>query len=490
VVAAAARRALRRLVFGLRATTARIHAPTFWRFLYAALESRPVIRAAAGTCRALARGQPTTPAALLGRLVPLFETGWPHHLGTPWVNLNVQRFQRRVLREIDGRDPRLRRRPRPRSDSLRVGVLGLLEGAFYFTRQFFEATPAGVEVTAFDLGSRTAVAEPYVAPRVEAYRRFSLGQLDELGSAINAAGLDLLLADVRKPQIYELLDLVDTPCVALLCAEVHLRYHPAVSFHLYPFQQADYFPVGDRLYCGTSRSFLGNDVVYPCCVPYDLRGLDPDLRRRWAEREPLVVFHGRLFKASPPFLDVILGLLCEDDDLELVLMGQDTQGALARIRDSARRNGVGARVSYEGSFGTAQDEKGRLVDPAWRRLFDLLGRARLAPDPWPLAGATTRVEAYAAGAPTAHMGIRLDPASWGRPQHMVTAEHAALLVPAATAYSIGGYREICRRALYDETFADAVAREQADLARRVGDPHAFWRQLLVRYDRWLTTRSL
>ena len=364
-------------------------------------------------------------------------------------------------------------------------MLGRLEGAFYFTRQFFAATPSEVVAFAFDLGSPTPIAEASVAPLVEAYQRFSLAEVGELGGAINAADLDLLLADVRKPQIYQLLDQLETPCIALLCAEVYLRYHAAVSFHLYPFQQADYFPVGDRLFCGTSRSLFGDEVVYPTFVPYDLRGLDPGRRRPWAERDPCVFFHGRLSKASQPFLDVVLDLLREDDDLQFVFMGQDSDGALARILDAARRVGVQARVSYEGAFSTVQDETGSLADPAWETVFDLLGRCRLAPDPWPLAGATTRVEAYAAGAPTVHMGIRTDPASWGRPQHMVTAEHAALLIPRATAFSIEGYREICRRVLYDSEFADAVADEQAELAQRVGEPRSFWQRVLDAYDSWL-----
>src|SRR5215210_4704719 len=251
---ASPRRHGRRLVFAFRGATARIHAPVFWRALYAAWETRAVIRLAALGFRIAGRLGHARPVELLDRVLPIFETGWPHHLGTPWVNLNVQRLHRRIVRELEGSKPGLQRRPRASPDRLRLGVVGILEGAFFFTRRLFEARPGCVDVVAFDLGSGTSAAQSYVGPLVEAYHHFSLDQIEELGGAINDAQLDVVLADVRKPAIYALLDLVETPCVALLCAEVYLRYHPAVSFHLYPFQQADYFPLRHRLYCGTTRT--------------------------------------------------------------------------------------------------------------------------------------------------------------------------------------------------------------------------------------------
>ena len=71
---------------------------------------------------------------------------------------------------------------------------------------------------------------------------------------------------------------------------------------------------------------------------------------------------------------------------------------------------------------------------------------------------------------------------------MVTAEHMALLVPRATVYSIDRYRDLCRRALFDESHAIAVAEEQAAVASRIGDPRAFWQQLLGYYAGWLASR--
>lgn len=483
------RGAARSVVFGLRAATARIRSPWFWRALYAAAESRLAVRLVAAVARRTAPAVGSSPVALVDHALPLFETGWPHHLGTPWVNLHAQRIHRRIVRELEGARPRPLRAPRRREGPLRVGVLARLDDAFFFTRPFFAAAPAGVEVVAFDLGSTSDAARAWVEPHVEAYRRFGLSEPEALAAAVSEAGLDLLVGDVRKPQIYGILDRLETPCIALLCAEVHLRHHPSVAFHLYPFLQADYVPRDGRLFCGTTRRFFGDERVVPAAFPYDLRGLDPAARRPWAEREPLLVVHGRLFKVSQPYLEVLLGLLAEDPAVRLVLMGQDTLGALERIRSAARGAGVDARVEYAGPYTTAHDEAGELADPAWARLFEFLSRARLAPDPWPLAGGGSRIEAYAAGAPTVHMGIRMDPASWGRPQHMVTAEHAALNLPRATAYTIPEYTELCRRALRDEAWAEGLAAEQAELAARLGDPRSFWGQLLDAYEGWVSDRA-
>lgn len=480
----------RSVLFGLRAGTARIRAPWFWRALYCAAGSRLGVGVTAAVARWAARAAGTTPIALLDRALPLFETGWPHHLDTPWVNLHAQRIHRRVVRRLEGAKARPQRPPRAHGSVLRVGILARLEDAFFFTRPFFAAAPEHVEVVAFDLGSDSDAARPWAEPEVEAYHRFSLTEPDALAAAIEAADLDVLVGDVRKPQIYGILDRLETPCVALMCAEVHLRHHPSVAFHLYPFLQADYVPRENRLFCGTTRRFFGPELVLPASFAYDLRGLDPLARRPWAEREPLIVAHGRLFKASQPYLEVLCGLLAEDDELELVFMGQDSHGALGRILATADRVGVGGRVHYEGPYTTVHDEEGRLADPAWWRLLDLLSRARLAPDPWPLAGGSSRIEAYASGVPSVHMGIRTDAGSWGRPQDMVTAEHAALLVPRGTAYSVAEYAGLARRAVHDEAWAEALVAEQAELAVQLGDQRLFWHQLTAAYEQWHTGRVL
>src|SRR5207249_546271 len=117
------------------------------------------------------------------------------------------------------------------------------------------------------------------------------------------------------------------------------------------------------------------------------------------------------------------------------------------------------QVRYEGSFSGLRGSDGHIDDPGWKRLVSLLGRARLSPDPWPVGGGSSRVESYLLGTPCVHMGVRFDPASWGRPQYS-ECEVPALLIPSGTAYSWDEYRSLCKKCLYDKAFADALVAEQ------------------------------
>src|SRR5207253_4545739 len=116
-----------------------------------------------------------------------------------------------------------------------------------------------------------------------------------------------------------------------------------------------------------------------------------------------------------------------------------TDAELEVVRRAAARHGVEAHVHYEGAFSGVRGADGSRDDPGWQKLLGYLGRARLAPDPWPIGGAAARVEAYAAGVPTAHLAVRFDEAAWGRRQDSLL-EVEALLVPEATARTPEEYR--------------------------------------------------
>jgi hypothetical protein len=83
------------------------------------------------------------------------------------------------------------------------------------------------------------------------------------------------------------------------------------------------------------------------------------------------------------------------------------------------------------------------------------------------------------------MGVRTDRAIWRRPQPAVTADHPALKVEPGTVYSVEDYTATAHRLLYDETFANDVARQQSALAIRLVNGHAYWTQILERYADWL-----
>ena len=158
------------------------------------------------------------------------------------------------------------------------------------------------------------------------------------------------------------------------------------------------------------------------------------------------------------------------------------------IRDSLARAGLRDRFRYEGEFLPIRGDDGAVDGPGWQRVVDLLRRARLAPNPWPVGGASARVEAYLCGAPSVHIALRNDPASWGRPQPTLV-DLPALGVERGSVRTPDEYVALCRRCLTDEAFADALARDQLAVARHVTDPHAYWRQLRDCHRWWLERRG-
>lgn len=481
-----ARGMARATLFTLRDRTAHIGSPRFWRLLYWLLERDSTVRVTALICRQTAQQLGVTKQDAADRIAHLFLTGWPHHRGTPWVNLNIARFVWRVKRRLAG-NPRPRKRSATAREPVRIGLLANLATTLTFSPPFFRQPPDGVELLAFDLGGRGRSAG-YLDGLATGYAAFDAADTDGIAEMVEKAKLDLLLFDVYKADLDAILDRVTVPCIVDVCTTVNLRFHRSVSFHLYCLQQADYLVRNQRLFCATSESTFDRRTMYPGALLFDRRNLDPSNRRPWKEREPLIIYHGKLYKLSASYLNTVLQLLAEDNKLQLVVMGRD-DGHIERIRATADARGVANQLHYEGEFRVARDEKGEVNDPSWLHLSDLLSRARLAPDPWPLAGAYSRIEAYAAGAPVVHMGIRSDAASWRRPQLAVTADHPALEIRDATAYSVEDYLALARKALYDESFADAVAQEQAQRAIELTDGARFWAQIMTCYRNWQTSTT-
>jgi hypothetical protein len=306
-----------------------------------------------------------------------------------------------------------------------------------------------------------------------------------VASAINGASLDLLVNIGDRRESYELIDRLSVPCVANYCTGSDLLHHAGLDFQFHGQPQPDFFVREDRMFSGMTRAAFSPRPVFAITGYYDRRGLDPRAPRpRWSDREPLIVFHGSLYKlAHPAFLGCLFDLLAADSALEFVMVGKDFAGALERILSESARRGLGARVHYEREFSAVRDADGNVPDAGWHHLLSLLQRARLAADPWPVGGGSSRFEAYLAGTPSAHMGIRIDRESWGRAQAAV-CDILFLNVPRATAFDETGYREIARRCLYDGAFADAVAAEQREVAVRLSDEAAWWTQLRTLYERW------
>jgi hypothetical protein len=84
------------------------------------------------------------------------------------------------------------------------------------------------------------------------------------------------------------------------------------------------------------------------------------------------------------------------------------------------------------------------------------------------------------------MGVQLELSHrWLKQDGLV--EVPALLIPNGTAYSQKAYLDLCRRCLYDQSFADQLATEQRAVARVVSDGSAYWQRLFDSYRDWIKT---
>jgi hypothetical protein len=164
-------------------------------------------------------------------------------------------------------------------------------------------------------------------------------------------------------------------------------------------------------------------------------------------------------------------------------MGKDNGVALAAIRDAAARHGVASRVHYEGAFSSVRDGTGAIVDAGWSRMRELLSRARLAANPWPLGGGSARIEAYAAGLPCPGIRLSFEESAWNRPQ-LVVCDVPAIHVPSGTAWTAEQYRGLCLRALHDATYFERIVTEQRQVVTRLTDAHRWWEQAIHAYLQW------
>lgn len=356
--------------------------------------------------------------------------------------------------------------------------------------EFFAPDVEGLELHVFDVEYR-GVLTSYLEGLAPHYRSYpAADRVDRLAADVNAIEPDLVINfRTLDRETFDLVDRLDAPCVAHLCAGSALLYHWDVDFFVHGQPEADYFVQGDRLFSGLARTYSGTERVFRGGAFYERGSLDPLGRRVWEERDPKIVVHGSLYKAAAPaFLDVMLTLLREDPNTTLVLLGKDDGHALDAIRAAAQRRGVADRVLYEGAFSPVRGHGGEVDDPMRVTMLEHLRSARLAPNPFPIGGGSSRMEAYGTGAPSVHMALRTDPASWGKPQ-MTTVDAPLLNVEGGTATTVDEYLDLCRRCLHEGEHADALAARQADAFLRLTDPSRWWNEVRGFYDAWLASRD-
>jgi hypothetical protein len=469
-----------------------------WRKVYGVLESDFFIAIAT---RALAVGSmffgPRVDTHFDGwfdRLV--VRSGWPYHV-RGWTNLHMARTHTRIRRRRSGAVQPVRhtihvRRQHPReSGRLRIGVIGAFRGLLSFPAELFRRAPSDVEVVAFDIPYRGRGAS-FLEPYVSAYEPVLVDEPMADASAIQEAArriiehdCDVLLNVNEKLPAYDLIDMLDHPRITHYCNGSEPLYHDKVRLQFYPQPEADYFVRNQRLFCTTTQSDFGRSSFVPIAPYYDLRTIDAGAAPGWRPREPLVTFHGSLYKlASPWYLEVLFRLLSEDRALRFRFMGKDNGSALASIRDRARRWNLGDRVSYEGEFQSDRDADGAVSDPGWINMQTLLRRARLQANPWPLGGGSSRVEAYACGVPCIALRTSFEERHWNAPQPVV-CDVPAIHAPSGTAVDAEDYLDRCRRCLYDEGWFDRVVAEQQAALRTLTDPARWWLDVIDAYRTWI-----
>jgi hypothetical protein len=415
----------------------------------------------------------------------MVRSGWPGHQAG-WINLHASRWLQLSRRRAAGATSQARLAPRAGANGeMRVGILGAFSGLLSFPRDLFADIPDGITVCIFDMPFRGQSAE-FLRPLVTEYVPLpeGAGQIDAAARAADAADLDLLMVIGPTVEAYQLLDRVRTRVVMNYCTGSDLMHHERLDFQMHGQPQADYFVKDRSMFCTLTGRALPGATVLPIDIGfYDRRGL-PLSGPPWCDREPLIVFHGSLYKlAFPGMLDTVLSLLADDSNVSLALVGKDDGAALEAIRREAAKRGVAARVHYEGSFSAVRDDRAGVSDPTWNRLIELLSKARLAPDPFPIGGGSSRFEAYALGAPSVHLGVRFDEDAWGRPQD-AACDVLFLNTTLGTAFDRDDYRRVAQRCLSDASFADALAAEQLAVAARLVDARAWWTRLRSAADGW------
>lgn len=413
-------------------------------------------------------------------------SGWPFSQG--WINMHASRFAAHVEHRVWGRaQVPVRPNQSVAGRPLRVGMLCNLHLTLGTQRPLFEAVPRDViELHLFDRWSGHAGAS-YLAPLAASYHALTEDSPEVFAEAINRVKPDVLLSMLPRSIAYRTFELIDTPCIASICTSSDLMHHPRVDYHVFTQPEFGYRVRDGEVFCDFTGRPFGGARAFESGLVCDARGLDAAPRRSWRDREPLIVWHGSLYKLrASRFLDLIFELLVLNPNVRFEYFGRGPQ-----VDDIARRaaaRGVADRLRHRGVAGFARDHHGELQPDTFAELRDALSRARFWPDSFPIGGGSARFEAYVAGVPSVHMAPASDPPH-GPYQDGSLLELPWLSVSAGVARSRDQYFEMAQRCLRDEAFADALVAEQDDVVKTVTDARVWWMHMRHCYDTWRQTAA-
>jgi len=439
-----------------------------------------------------------------GRLEELLinALSYPFYKAGVHYNIHALGLQMRVRNAHSPFRPVPKRSPQAHAGPLRIGMVGEMSIGAARPLALISEFPTGHVFHVFDTGREGVFGELPQRPNV-VVTRIALPEnasgvekkpgdvakyvpaVHRLATAINAARLDLLIVSNGSiEEKHDIAALVDTPCLVGYLMGSEPVMHPKIDYCLYVQPRTGFPVLGHTMY----SVFTGRPVpAEKCCTEtafaYEMVGADRAANPPWEARENLMIFHGRLAQLiEPSFLGVLAELLREDPGLRFELLGPGDN--LEEIQAFFANRGVGERVRYLGMV----DKRDYTAGTFHSRIYDFVRRGRLEANPWPIGGGSARVEAYLAGTPTAN--LRFHPEGdrpWASDQTTVALPF--IDAPSGTADDIAGFKALCRRCLYDRTFAEELIAEQYHVAAEVTNHGVWWERVIACYRDWLAGKG-
>ncbi|GAB7022219.1 glycosyltransferase family protein [Salidesulfovibrio brasiliensis] len=310
--------------------------------------------------------------------------------------------------------------------------------------------------------------------------------ITKLAHDINDTNLDILIvANASLKEQTDLITLVNCPCiVSYLVGPAPVTFHEKTDFTIYQQIRVGFPIVDDVVYSKITDNTIGGE---PCVIRegtalYDNWDVDFSNNRSWEEREPRILFHGRLLQMMEnSYLEVLARILDSSSELRFSFMGIGPEHS--SIESFFKKRGLGDRVQYCGYV----DKSAYVENDFHSKIFDFLNTGRVEADPWPVCGGLSRTECYSSGTPVVHLklnqnSLRLSDTS----QTLVDVPD--LQVSSVTADSISRYMQLCLKSVFDQSYFDQVVQDQYAVLQKVVDGRRWWSAILNYYAQWLSAK--
>ncbi len=421
--------------------------------------------------------------ATIIKKIPVYLTGLPFFKFGVRTNLHSFGLYMRIQHSIHSTNPTKKKERNKNNHPLRIGIVGEFLPWGGKPISLIRDFPKQHSLVAFDIGKNR---EYYTFPEREnvTVKKHTLEldyekNISKLTNDINASELDfLILANFDYQEKCDILHGVDVPCIIHYMMSIDPIFSSKVDYSLYMLPNRNFYLQNDSLYSNYTKTFLPSERFYELQMfAFADCSVSTVKNPSWQERENLVIFHGGVERklAYPEYLSTITELLHEDSTLRFAFLGP---GSRNMINAHFKGQGLANRIEDHGCVAANTPE-------AHETIINLLRRGRLAPDPWPHGGGRTRIEAYWAGIPSVHLGMRQDGKIIWERASLNQVDLPYIEVPHGTSHTQEDYKTLCKKCLYDEAFANTIIQEQYTIARHAIDSNAWWEDVIDSHDHWL-----